>query len=193
MAFLESLDQGAWNALQTARLRVPWLEHLLTRLRYAGTPAVLLGVTVLSAVLLRRSGRRGGAGLALVAFAGALAVSVSTQALVNRPRAEAVRTDTTVKAPESASFPSGSALTAAAVYGYLALSSRFLLGRRARRAAVLACVVLTLLAGYAPLGLSENYLSDVLAGWVAGLAWATACAWAAERIDGPVPEHAAAG
>jgi undecaprenyl-diphosphatase len=182
---LESLDQAAWNALQTPRLHLPWLGWLLAALLAAAVAGVL-AATAVSVSLMRRHGRRGGAVLAVVALLGAVGLSLAAQRLVNRPRPEVLQP--VVPGLPFGTFPSELALTAAAAAGYLALAARSLLPQPRRVKAVLACATLTLIAGYAPMGLSINYLSDVLAGWAAGLVWGAACAAAARRLDAPPAE-----
>lgn len=74
------------------------------------------------------------------------------------------------------SFPSGHATVSLALYGSLA----FILARRLQspglRAACLAgAVLLVLLIGFSRLYLGVHFLSDVAAGFSAGLAWLTVC------------------
>ena len=72
----------------------------------------------------------------------------------------------------SFSFPSGHSSVAIAFYGALALVLARLLPRwRARLALALAAAALVAVIGLSRLYLGVHYLSDVLAGFAAGLAW----------------------
>jgi undecaprenyl-diphosphatase len=100
---------------------------------------------------------------------GAEALIWGIKGLVGRPRPPA---SLAVVHARGASFPSGHALGSAAVV----LVAAWLLGRRARRpvqAGLLGAAVLFLAAvGVSRLYLGVHYLSDVLAGWLLGIAWA---------------------
>lgn len=70
------------------------------------------------------------------------------------------------------SFPSGHAMVSAAFYLYLAyLSWRLVRGRWRRTFLASGLVVLVLLIGLSRLYLEAHYLSDVIAGYLAGLLW----------------------
>lgn len=82
----------------------------------------------------------------------------------------------------SSSFPSGHALTSAAVF----LTLGALLMRLAeRRLAKLYCIAIAMLAtflvGASRVFLGVHYPSDVVAGWLIGLSWALLC-WIVERM-----------
>jgi undecaprenyl-diphosphatase len=85
--------------------------------------------------------------------------------------------------PESPSFPSGHALTSAAVYGTLAfLVVRAGRTRRMRRATLAGAGLLILGIGLSRLYLGVHYPSDVIAGYLAGFAWATWCVLGVEAL-----------
>lgn len=72
-------------------------------------------------------------------------------------------------------FPSGHAMMSMVVYVTLALQLRTLIPTRfARNWLVISAVLLSLALGISRLYLDVHYFSDVLAGWLAGLAWVTA-------------------
>ncbi len=75
--------------------------------------------------------------------------------------------------PESGySFPSGHTLTSTATYGLLALIAwRSQLSLLARRAAVVAGVVIPLMVGLSRIALGVHWPTDVLAGWLMGTAF----------------------
>lgn len=74
------------------------------------------------------------------------------------------------------SFPSGHAMAATLLYGFLAaFGVRKMQGWRWRVLAVLAAGLLIVLIGFSRLYLGIHYLSDVLAGMAAGSAWLALC------------------
>src|SRR4030095_11507056 len=73
----------------------------------------------------------------------------------------------------TASFPSGHAMMAAVVYLTLgALLARVQPHRRLKSYSLTLAVVLTVLVGLSRLYLGVHWPTDVLAGWIAGAAWA---------------------
>jgi undecaprenyl-diphosphatase len=82
----------------------------------------------------------------------------------------------------SSSFPSGHALTSAAVYLTLGtLLMRLARGRLAKFYCIAVAMLATLLVGATRVFLGVHYPTDVLAGWLIGLSWALLC-WMVERI-----------
>ena len=76
----------------------------------------------------------------------------------------------------SFSFPSGHAIAATLLYGFLAaFVVRKVQAWRWQVLAVLAAGLLILLIGFSRLYLGVHYLSDVLAGMAAGSAWLGLC------------------
>jgi len=73
-------------------------------------------------------------------------------------------------------FPSGHAMSATLLYGFLAaFGVRKVQAWRWRVLAVLAAGLLVVLIGFSRLYLGVHYLSDVLAGMAAGSAWLALC------------------
>jgi len=75
------------------------------------------------------------------------------------------------------SFPSGHTLYGTCFYGYLAAR---LWGRH--RPAALALWGLVFLVGWSRLGLGVHWVTDVMAGWLVGVAWIGFCLWAHHRL-----------
>jgi membrane-associated phospholipid phosphatase len=142
------------------------LFHAIT---FLGNFVTLLGVTLVAVVLLWRRRERTDAVFLALAFVGAQVLSNGMKLGFRRERpffADPLATESTF------SFPSGHALVSLAVYGALAL----LLARRLRsngqRALLFAGTALLVVAiGFSRLYLGVHFLSDVLAGFAAGLAW----------------------
>jgi undecaprenyl-diphosphatase len=81
----------------------------------------------------------------------------------------------------SSSFPSGHALTSAAVYLTLGtLLMRIAEGRLAKYYCIAIAMFVTFLVGVSRVFLGVHYPSDVVAGWLIGMSWALMC-WAVER------------
>jgi undecaprenyl-diphosphatase len=82
----------------------------------------------------------------------------------------------------SSSFPSGHALTSAAVYLTLgALLMRIAEGRLAKYYCMAIAMFVTFLVGSSRVVLGVHYPTDVLAGWAIGMSWALLC-WIVERL-----------
>jgi undecaprenyl-diphosphatase len=111
----------------------------------------------------------------LIAGFGALALDPLLKVLVGRLRPiVAVPIDT---APGN-SFPSGHALNATACYGALLLVFLPTVSRRLRAPLVAAVVVLVAAVGFSRVALGVHYLSDVVGGWLLGIAWLSVTTYA---------------
>ena len=89
------------------------------------------------------------------------------------------------------SFPSGHAMSSVVVYGALLLVFFPALSPAWRRRCVAGAVVLVLAIGFSRLALGVHYISDVVGGYVLGLAWLAASTaafsiWRVERGRRPV-------
>jgi undecaprenyl-diphosphatase len=116
-------------------------------------------------------------------------MSTLVKVLVDRPRPEV---DHPIATAFGKSFPSGHALSSTVVFGALLLTFLPVLSRRWRHVAVAFTVVLVLAIGASRLLLGVHFVSDVVGGYVLGIAWLlTATAifeiWRVER--GQRPSH----
>lgn len=89
------------------------------------------------------------------------------------------------------SFPSGHTMLATYGYGALLLTFLPLLPRRARRPAIAGWLATVAVVAFARLGLGVHYITDVVGGFVLGLAWlagttAAFSIWRVERGRRPV-------
>jgi membrane-associated phospholipid phosphatase len=93
--------------------------------------------------------------------------------------------DDPVASAQGQSFPSGHAMSATVCYGALLLAFGVLLDDRTRRWVTAGVVVLVGAIGFTRLVLGVHYVTDVLGGFVLGLAWLTAsvAAWEIWRED----------
>lgn len=154
----------------------PWLEEAARDLTALGGVALLtLATTGVVAALLANAKPR----LALFAIAavgGAQMVSETFKAFIARARPDLVPHEVAVY---SASFPSGHALVATAAYFTLAFILARAFGRRRNRAMLYSiAAAISLLVGVSRIYLGVHWPTDVIAGWLGGIAWAIAAAWA---------------
>jgi membrane-associated phospholipid phosphatase len=165
--------------------------RLVTQL---GSSVALVAVSALGVATLARLGRRRDATLLAVTLVGGQAITWSLKALFQRERPSF---DDPLATAAWFSYPSGHALTSIAVYGALAsiLASSFQ-SRRARASCLTGAAVLVAAIGFSRVYLGVHYLSDVVAGYCAGLACLvlakeTVGVLAARRVDrGPMrPIH----
>ena len=184
MDLVRWMDQGAEGAV--AGLHRPWLDAVLIGVTHLGDQLTLMAVMLLAvALLLARRLRRTALVVALASLAG-FPLSDTVKVVIDRPRPDVPWR--VIPLPSSASFPSGHALGSMAVYGVLALTvGQWPRSRRLRTAAAALGLGLPLLIGFSRVYLGVHYLSDVLAGWAAGLALALLAGWADRRWGDPRP------
>lgn len=114
-------------------------------------------------------------------------VSTTVKVLVSRDRPSLVEPIATA---HGQSFPSGHAMISVYGYGALLLAFLPLVPRRRRPALLAGWVVLAALIGFSRLGLGVHYISDVLGGYVLGLAWliASTAAFSIWRVERGRPD-----
>jgi undecaprenyl-diphosphatase len=154
---------------------VAWGAQDITAL---GSPTVL-GLTVLAVTgyLLLHGLYRNGL-FVFVASGGGWVLNWGLKQLFARARPDIVPH---LREVVSSSFPSGHALTSAAVYLTLgALLMRIAEGRVAKYYCIAIAMFVTFLVGASRVFLGVHYPTDVLAGWLIGMSWALLC-WGVER------------
>ncbi len=166
-------DAAVESAVHRAALRSPALVGLARGVTELGNSMVRLAVAVaVVAFLLRRHAWR------LALFLGtttALGVAVDTllKALVGRARP--VFPDPFARA-SGESFPSGHAMGATVLFGALLLVFLPMLSSIGRRWAFGLAAVAAFGVGLSRVVLGVHYPSDVVGGWLLGLAWLAAAA-----------------
>jgi undecaprenyl-diphosphatase len=162
-----------------------WLDHAVGDFSALGSVTVLMSVVIVAGgfLLLRR--REVEAGLPVLAMGGGLAISQSLKAVFERARPPDIYRSVEVL---NESFPSGHAMLSAVVYLTLgAMLARATTQNHLRGYVMGAAILITLLVGLTRIYLGAHWASDVLAGWCAGAAWATACwlldRWARRRLS----------
>ncbi len=156
----------------------PWLLRAAEDVTALGGGVVLtlVSIAVAGFILLHR--RYGALVLVILASAGGSLLNAALKHYFSRDRPTAVLQLVTVM---DKSFPSGHAMTSAAIYLSLAVLLAGITQRRRDRAYILGvALTLTLLIGLSRVYLGVHYPTDVLAGWSAGLVWAMLC-WLAVR------------
>ncbi|MEU6816121.1 phosphatase PAP2 family protein [Streptomyces sp. NPDC046860] len=176
-----AVGHPAWTA--TLRLLSDWVWDPLT-LRVA--------VALLTGWLLWRGARRLAAWAAATAVAGGL-IGLGVKTVVERARP--ALEDPVAHAP-GYSFPSGHAMTATTSFAVFLLVLLPLVPRRARVVCWAVAVLSVLGVGFTRVALGVHWFSDVLGGWLLGLAVVvlTGRAFEAWRADtGRRPSHVAEG
>jgi undecaprenyl-diphosphatase len=155
-----------------------WAQQLDSPLLMASAPILsafgseLLVVLVLATtVVLARQQRWGAITTVLIVTLGAVGLNSLLKLAFQRARPEAV---SVAVLAQGYSFPSGHAMVAAAFYTLLAYLGWRLLRGWPRRAYVGGLALLVLLIGWSRVYLGVHYLSDVVAGFLAGFLWAEA-------------------
>lgn len=151
----------------------PWVQEI------ARDVTALGGNVVIGLVILAVSGfllldkKTGALAAVLGATLSGWIVTALLKAMFNRPRPDVELHLTTVS---TTSFPSGHSMMSAVVYLTLgALMAQLMARKRLKFYCLAVAAFLTLMVGLSRVYLGVHYPSDVLAGWSAGLAWATGC------------------
>jgi undecaprenyl-diphosphatase len=169
---LAALDQPVLDAAVGSR--TPTTEQLVTRFTdLGGTVGMPIIAVVLALTIAARRRSWLPVVLMAVAAAGSVLVTVLGKDLVGRARPPLRLAVPPLET--SASFPSGHALNATVVLGLAAYL--VMLGRRHLRSKLLvaaAVAVVVLAMGLSRVWLGHHWLTDVMAGWLIGLAWLAA-------------------
>jgi undecaprenyl-diphosphatase len=182
LAFDTKMLRALRNPADPARLiGPPWLQGALLDLTSLGSP-VILGLVVFSVVgFLLLQTRYRTALFVLITSTSAWFVNYALKSSFERTRPNAVPHLRDVTSP---SFPSGHALTSAVVYLTLgAVLMHVSKGRITKIYCLAAAMMLTLLAGISRVCLGVHYPTDVIAGWIVGLLWASLCWGAAQMVE----------
>ena len=148
-------------------LASPGMDDLMTAITSLGAIPVVPVVLGLAAGMLAIARRRREAAFLVVAVAGSVALNLALKLVIHRPRPALAW----AQAMPDTSFPSGHTQTAVALYVALALVAWVVAGRRTGQVALVLAVVISAAVGLSRLYLGVHYLTDVLAGAVAGVAW----------------------
>jgi undecaprenyl-diphosphatase len=186
---LTRADGAVANAMNARVHDHHWAVVLLEGVSWLGRPPLLAVLVVVAIVYVHRRGQRRLVLFLLVTPLGGGIVDTLVKALVDRPRPIV---DHPVVTAFGKSFPSGHAMSATVTYGALLLVFLPALAPARRRLALAATTALVLAVGMSRLLLGVHFVSDVVGGYVLGLAWLAGAVAAFEtwRVDeGRRPAH----
>jgi undecaprenyl-diphosphatase len=146
-----------------------WLHEVGRDATAFGGVAGLTFFTLVAAGFLYLDGKRPMMWLLLASTGGGLALSSLLKECFNRPRPDIVPHLSYVY---TSSFPSGHSMLSAVVYLTLgSLLAASVTQRKLKAYILFVAILLAILVGVSRVYLGVHYPTDVLAGWMAGLAW----------------------
>ncbi len=166
-----------------------WMAEVGRDVTALGGVAVLLLATLAVAGFLLLDRKYAAMGFVLAAVASGLLLSSLLKTCFARPRPVVVPHLSQVY---TSSFPSGHSMMSAVVYLTLGtLLARMVVRRRLKVYFLAVAFILTALVGCSRVYMGVHYPTDVLAGWTAGLVWATLCWLVARRLQrrGTIEKH----
>lgn len=162
------LDTEVATEIHEEVLESPPLETLSTIVSFVGSPGMLYLLAALAALFFWRRGHRT---LSLYLIATSLlggAINSTVKVIVDRPRPDV---GDPIGFAHGYSFPSGHTFASTVGFGSLLLAFMPLIPRRWRIPAIAGYFAVVAAVAASRLGLVVHYVSDVLAGFVLGLAW----------------------
>ena len=166
---LAAFDRPA--LMEAMSLRSPGLDRFLTGFTHLGGPAGMsIIASIVTALMVWRWRSRTPLVLMLTAVAGSLLITILGKASVSRVRPPLV--DAVPPYEHSFSFPSGHALNSTVIAGLVAYLILRRLASALQRGLVVGLAVLWAVSiGLSRVFLGHHWLTDVMFGWVIGLAW----------------------
>jgi membrane-associated phospholipid phosphatase len=166
---LAAFDRPA--LMESMSLRNPGLDRFLTGFTHLGGPAGMTVIaSVITAFMVWRWRSRTPLVLMVTAVAGSLLITVVGKASVSRVRPPLV--DAVPPYEHSFSFPSGHALNSTVIAGLVAYLILRRLDSTLQRGLVVSLAILWAVSiGLSRVFLGHHWLTDVMFGWVIGLAW----------------------
>ncbi len=163
----QALDE--WVLTWVASHRSDILDHVALEITALGNFTTLAVLVLVVSVFLWETRHRISVALLLVAMAGGAILNTLLKDIFDRPRPSVVEAGTEVM---TQSFPSGHAMAAFIAYAGVAYLGGRLEPTRALRALTWTSAALLILAiGASRVYLGVHYPSDVIAGYLGGLAW----------------------
>ena len=161
------LDEAVVQWVATHRSRI--LDHVALEITGLGNFATLTVLVLVAAIFLWQTRHRVSVVLMMIAIAGGGVLNTLLKDLYGRPRPSIV---TPVIEVATESFPSGHSMGAFIAYAAVAyLGGRVEPTRGLRWTTWIVAAVLILAIGVSRVYLGVHYPSDVLGGYIAGLAW----------------------
>lgn len=158
-----------------------WVEGSLLDITALGGPTVIsLVVLAIVGFLVLQARYRSAVAILLTAASGEI-LNAALKSLFMRPRPDVV---SHLRVVSETSFPSGHAMQSAIIYLTLGAMLMRLSDRRLTK--IYCCTVAmlaTFLVGLSRVYLGVHYPTDVLAGWIVGLLWASVCWLVAQHYE----------
>jgi undecaprenyl-diphosphatase len=171
--------EGETQAFDVAVLRyieshqTPFLDRAAIEVTFLGTGVIVMMIVGVSGMFLWLTTHKHSALLLMVATTGSLLLNGLLKTGFDRPRPQVFEWG---QHTVSSSFPSGHAMSAAAVYMTVAyLAARLQRRHISRVLTLLGAMIIILLIALSRLYLGVHYPTDVAAGVVIGTAWAAFC------------------
>lgn len=162
----------------------PVRDRIALQITSVGNGAVVVTITLFISLFLWVLRYRLAAMLLVIAIAGADLANRVLKAVFERPRPELFVPETPFARPLSASFPSGHATAAMALYLMLAFLLSRLGGRGWFRVVVIVLAsTLVIAIGVSRMYLGVHYPSDVIGGYLIGFIWVTFCILGFEAVE----------
>lgn len=165
---LTRFDGRVANALNDWIHARPGVVPVLEAVSLLGKPIVLFVVVAVPVVWLWRAGRRRTPIFLVATSLGGGIVDTLVKAAVDRPRPVV---DHPVATAFGKSFPSGHAMSSTVTYGAVLVALWPYLSPGLRRVATVATVLLVTAVGSSRLLLGVHFPTDVLGGYLLGVAW----------------------
>jgi undecaprenyl-diphosphatase len=163
----QKLDDSALRWFEQNRF--PLADRIMIEISSLGTGLVLVVMIAIASVFLWLTSHRWSAYLLLLSVGGGKLLNTLLKILFARPRPSVVESITEVT---SASFPSGHAMSSMVAYGTVAyLVARLEPTPLLRRVTWVLATLVILAIGTSRVYLGVHYPSDVVAGYLGGLAW----------------------
>lgn len=183
-AALVELDKALATRLIEIRQATPELTPVLNVVSAFGAPVWFWVLIAGVSIYIWRHHRRRLVAFLLTSTLGGSILNTIVKETVNRPR-PSFRDPAAIIFQDGKSFPSGHTMSSTIAYGALLLIFLPLIPQRRRPWAIAGVVTLVFLIALSRLGLGVHYVSDVVGGFILGIAWLTAstAAFSLWRVD----------
>ena len=175
-----SLDEAI--LIEVAKWRSPTLTRVMMDVGSFGSPVVIFLIAAFAFTVLWTTNNRIGAVRVAAAWTAEIWLEILKR-VIARPRPAVVPY---LVSFSGFSFPSGHAMTAAALYATIAavISSTYVQDRNARVAIWLICIVIIATVAASRVYLGVHYPTDVVGGLIFGIAWSLLCGrlWPARSL-----------
>ena len=145
----------------------PTLDAVMNGITTLGSVPFVGALFIVAMVVLLARRKRADALFLVVAIGGSVALNEALKLLIHRPRPALPW----AHVPPDYSFPSGHSMNSLVFYVAIALLIWANVGERVGTWAVIGALVLSIAIGLSRIYLGYHYLSDVIGGFAAGLAW----------------------